>query len=99
MIDCNMISYSFSVAILLIGAISFLMSNFRMRYLSASVVLSVGTRIMYWAALELKDMVSSVLFMFIISFFALGIFSSTLGIALSNDGRTKNDVSTRGEEQ
>ena len=90
MIDTNLLSYGFSVVVLLIGVISFLMSDFKMKYLSAAVVLSVGTRTMYWAAIELKDIVPTVLFIFLIGFFALGIFFSTMGIALSNDGR--NDV-------
>lgn len=95
MIEPNTLSYGFSIIILLIGIISFLMSNFRMKYLSAAVVLSVGTRAMYWAAIELKDIVPTVLFMFLIGFFALGIFFSTIGIALSNDGRTKSNDAYR----
>ena len=92
MIDYNIISYSFSIITISIGLIMFLFSNFRMKYLSGFVILSLGSRIGYWLFVEIGNEISLVLKIAMIIFFGLIILSSSIGILLSNDGKAKNDA-------
>lgn len=94
--DLNTLSYYFSIGILSIGILSFIVSRFKHKYIASSVVLAVGTRISYFIYEELIGKIDNILFFFIMIFFIIGIIMTSISILLQNDGRQNgvNEVET-----